>query len=70
MQHDFAEPLFLIACQQSAKHGIGVESRKAPPDDAAFGVDQGSRAAVADRRQVEFFMPGLMRSSLWQSLRM
>ena len=53
IQSDVAEALFVAARQQSRESRIGIEARKAPPDDASARIDQSRRAAVADNGQVE-----------------
>jgi hypothetical protein len=47
------EALVLVAGEQAAEHRIGVETRKAPPDDPRTGIDQRGRAAIADYREIQ-----------------
>ena len=48
VQDDVAEPLLVIAGEQPRKHRLAIETREAPPDDAAARVDQRCDAAIAD----------------------
>ena len=58
-QHDVAEPLLLVARQEARKDRIGIEVRKAPPDDARVAVDERRGAAVADQREIEVLLARL-----------
>jgi hypothetical protein len=53
MDDDVAESFLLLTCEQAREDGVGVEAGKAPPDDAAVGVDEGSHAPVANRGKLE-----------------
>ena len=52
-QDDIREPLFLVAGQQPREDRIGVEPRRAPPDDSRVGIDQSRNPAVADEGVIE-----------------
>ena len=53
VEHDVGESLLLVARQQAAEDRVAVEARKAPPHHARRGIDQRSRAAVADDGKIE-----------------
>ena len=53
LHRNVAEALFLIAGQKPREDRVGIEARKAPPDDASARIDQSRCAAIADDRQVE-----------------
>ena len=58
--HDHvAEALFLLAGQEAREDGIGIKARKAPPDDAAVGIDEGGHASVADCSELEVIGGGI-----------
>ena len=52
-QHDVAKALLLVARQQPREHRVGIEARKAPPDDARAAVDERGDAAISDQRQIK-----------------
>jgi hypothetical protein len=53
----------LQPAQQRAEHRVGIDTRRAGPDEAAAAVDQGADGAVADREEVEV-LRHLVRSQL------
>src|SRR4029077_14560452 len=52
-EDDIAEPFLLVTREQAAEDRVGVEPRKAPPDDAPGAVDQRRDPAIADEREIE-----------------
>ena len=48
-----AKALLLVAREQSRKDGIGIETRKAPPNDASVTIDKSRNSAIADQSEIE-----------------
>ncbi len=53
VQDDVAKALLFVAGEQTREHRIGIEARKAPPDNAALRVDERSDAPIADGCEVK-----------------
>ena len=51
-ERHFAKPLLFVSRQQAGEHRIGIEARKAPPNDAPAPVDESGGLAIADQREI------------------
>ena len=51
-ERHFAEPFLFVSRQQAGEYRIGIEARKAPPDDARAPVDKSGGLAIADQRVI------------------
>ena len=59
VQDHVAEALLLLAGQEAREDGIGIKTRKTPPDDAPVGIDEGRHASVADCGELEVVGGGM-----------
>ena len=53
LHDDVAEALFLVAGQQAREYRIGIEARKAPPQQATLRIPERGRTTIANNGQVE-----------------
>ena len=58
VENDVGEALLLIAGEQPAEHGIAIETREAPPHNAAERIDQRDCAAVSDDGKIKVLLRG------------